>query len=252
MANKEVVKKESNNLAPVMTSNEWGSPQKFTSNDIVVPKILPIQFMSDKLKNKEAEYGELRDTLNNDLFGDVNTPMEFIPFFVQKKWVEYQVVTNKAGARKREFSRVIEIDHTNDGLPYVDEGAGIERDRCVEVYVLIPKHIEEGSSFPYVLSFRRTSLKAGNKIITQILRNERMGMAPAAASMFLSCKSTQNDDGEFIVMDVKTGRKTTSDEVKDCFSWYKLVSSGATKLDESDLNGAAPTKEATDVDSSEY
>jgi hypothetical protein len=249
---KAVTKKEKN--LPAMTMDEWGTRQTFTQNDIVIPKILPLQFMSEKVKNKEGQYGELRDTLNNDLFGDLTTPMEFIPFYVSKKWIEYDVVTNKAGAKKREFKRVVAIDHTNDNLPYVDESQGVERDRCVEVYVLLPKHIEEGNSFPYVLSFRRTSLKAGNKIITQILRNERMNLAPAAATMLLSGKTVQNDDGEFVVLDVKTGRQTTPEEVRDCFNWYKLVASGTTKVDESDFKEEGKTREVKqdDVDASEY
>jgi len=237
----------------MMTADAWGERQAFTSNDIVVPKILPLQFMSEKVKNKEGEYGDFRDTLNNDLFGNLETPVEFIPLYVSKKWIEYDVITNKAGAKKREYKQVVPITHANDNLPYVDEDAKIERDRCVEVYVLIPQHIKEGNSFPYVLSFRRTSLKAGNKIITQILRNERMNLAPAAATMLLSGKSVQNDDGEFVVMDVKTGRQSTPEEVRECFQWYKLVASGKTKVDDSDLTSATEkVVTAEQVENSDY
>lgn len=241
MSQKQELQKQETK-ALTMSMEEWGTAQKFTANDIVIPKILPLQFMSEKVKNKQGEYGEFRDTLNNDKFGDISTPVEVIPFHVQKKWMEFDVITNKAGAKKREYKRTIAIDATNDNLPYVDADGLIERDRCVDVYVLIPKHIEEGNSFPYVLSFRRTSLKAGNKVITQILRNERMGKPPAAVTMLLSAKTVQNDAGEFVVQDVQTGRVTTLEEMQDCLSWYKLVASGVTRVDESGEEEVAATK----------
>lgn len=241
---KEVVKKEEKNQIAEMTAQDWGGSQSFTQNDIVIPKILPLQFMSEKVKDKLGDYGDFRDTLNNEKFGDVETPFEVIPFFVHKKWIEYDVVTNKSGAKKREYRGVVSIDHSNDGLPYVDADGMVERDRCVDVYVVVPKQVEEGNSFPYVLSFRRTSLKAGNKIITQILRNERMNKPPCAVTMMISGKSVQNDNGEFIVQDVQVGKPATQEQIADAFSWYKIVSKGETKLDESDIVGDDEVKKA--------
>ena len=224
------------------TLDSWGGSQKFTSRDVVIPKLVPLNFMSEKVKNKLGAYGDLRDTLNNEKLGDLETPVEFIPFYIEKTWMEFDVVTNKAGAKKREFKQVVKIDHTNDALPYVDEAANIERDRVVNVYCLLPKQIEEGNSFPYVIPFRRTSVKAGNKVITQIMRNERMGKVPAAVAMLLSARSVANDDGEFVVLDTTTSRATTAKEMADCLEWYKLVASGVTKLDNSDYHEEAPVK----------
>lgn len=249
---KEVVKREEKNQLVEMTAQDWGGSQTFTQNDIVIPKILPLQFMSEKVKDKLGDYGDFRDTLNNEKFGDVATPFEVIPFFVHKKWIEYDVVTNKAGAKKREYRGVVNIDYSNDGLPYVDADGMVERDRCVDVYVVIPKQVEEGNSFPYVLSFRRTSLKAGNKIITQILRNERMDKPPCAVTMVISGKSVQNDNGEFIVQDVQVGNSATPEQVRDAFSWYKIVSKGETKLDESDIIGAEEVRTASAATSEKF
>lgn len=235
------VKKEAGALTAATDLSEWGGGQVVTSNDIIIPKILPMNFMSDKVKNGEAAYGELRDTLSNTKFGDLQTTFEFIPFYMEKKWFEFSIVTNRAGAKKREFSKVVPVQDNpakpgyNDDLPYAEEN--LERDRVMDFYVLIPSEIKAGTSMPYVLSFRRTSIKAGKKLATQIfLANARAGKVPAAVAMSLSAKSVQNAEGEYVVMDVTPARESKSEEITECLKWLKLIRAGATKVDESDAH----------------
>ena len=232
---KEVATKEASNLPAEMSADAWGGNETYTSNDLVIPKILPLQFMSEKVRDKLGEYGEFRDTLNNTKFGDLQTPFEIIPFHAEKKWIEYDVIVDKKGGRKREYRAVVPITSENDGLPYNDPDGLTERDRCIDVYCLIPDQVKEGNAFPHVLSFRRTSLNAGKKIITQFLRNQSMGKPPCAVSMIMSGKSVQNDDGEYVVQDCRVGRAAEAEEIKEAYNWYQLVLKGATKLDESDI-----------------
>jgi hypothetical protein len=209
----------------------------------VIPKIYAAQHMSDVVKNKEASYGEFVDTLNGTIHGDLTKPFEIVPFFVQKKWYEFDIITNKAGARKREFKQILNIDHENDNLPYSSPDGTIERDRVVDVYCLMPSEIAAGNDFPYVISFRRTSIKAGNKIITQILRNEAINKPPCAMVIEISGRDTSNDDGNFVVLDAKATRTATMDEMKATLKWYKMVMAGKTKVDQSDVVEDAPKQE---------
>lgn len=254
--NKELEPKKDQQLAAATNLEDWGGGQIVTSNDIVIPKILPLNFMSEKVKNKEGEYGEFRDTMANNKFGDLNTPFEFIPFFMEKKWYEFEIVTNKAGARKREFARVVTIQDNaskpgyNDDLPYSEEG--IERDRVMDFYVLIPSEVEKGVSMPYVLSFRRTSLRAGKKLASQMfLANARAGKVPAAVAMKLSGKTVQNDDGEYVVMDVAASREAKAEEIQEALRWLKLVRAGQTKLDDGDIT-EAPKKSEKPIEQAQY
>jgi len=225
--NKEMQTKQKGEV----TLDTWGGRStQFTSQDIVIPRIYAAQHMSEVVKDKTAEYGQLIDTMNGEIHGDLTSPVAFVPFYVQKKWMEFDIVTNKAGARKREYKQTILIDHSNDNLPHVEEN--IERDRVVEVYCLLPKEVESGNAFPYVISFRRTSLKAGNKVITQILRNEALNKPPCASVMELSAKDTQNDDGSFVVLDTKATRPATMEEMQESLKWFKMVMSGKTRVDE--------------------
>jgi len=102
--------------------------------------------------------------------------------------------------------------------------------------VLIPDEVKEGGCMPYVLSFRRTSLKAGKKLATQMfVKNRAANKNPAAVVLEVSGHSKQNDDGEFIVQDVKAKRPSTDEEMVKAYEWYQLIHSGKTKVDESDL-----------------
>lgn len=236
MTSKQELEKKQKAAPPATASDlgEWGGGQVVTSNDIVIPKILPLNYMSEKVKNKQGEYGEFRDTLNNAKFGDLNKGFEFIPILMEKKWIEFDLVANKAGAKKREFKSIVPIvdtpgDGYNDDLPYSEPG--LERDRVLDFYVLIPEEIVSGGSVPYVLSFKRTSLKAGKKLATQMhLKNRMAGKNPAAVACTLSGLSVQNDDGEYVVQDVTPSRESTVDEMAAALHWFKLIGAGKTSV----------------------
>jgi len=240
----QVVKTKKNEVAVAQDMDAWGG-QTVTSNDILIAKIWPLQFMSEKVKLKQGEYGEFRDSVNNEKFGDLNTPFEFIPFYMEKKWMEFDIVTNKAGARKREFKQVVPIvDNAttagyNDNLPYVDLDASVERDRCMDFYLLVPAEVEAGTELPYVVTFKRTSLKAGKKLAMQMfVRNFQAGKVPAAIVHDLSGKSVQNDDGEYVVSDVTPKREATAKELAAGLRWLRQVRAGKTKVDASDSDVA--------------
>jgi hypothetical protein len=249
MENQMAPKDQNKQLANPEDLSAWGGGQALTSKDILIGKILPMNFMSEKVKEEKAKYGEFRDTVFNKKFGDLKTPFEFVPIYMEKKWIEFDVIANKAGARKREYKQIIPIVDNptaagyNDDLPYVDPEHNIERDRCMDFYVLIPEEIKTGEAIPYILSFRRTSIKAGQKLAMQMFqRNAKAGLPPAAVTMKLSGKTVQNDEGEFVVMDVESARKTEKAEMQDAFEWYKLITAGKTKVDTSDYQEEAKAR----------
>ena len=235
---------EKNSAEMMAVTEAFGKSQNFTSQDIVIPKVYAAQHMSEVVKNKVASYGEFVETLNNTVLGDLTKPFEVVPFYVQKKWYEFDIQTNKAGARKREYKQMLLIDHTNDNLPYTSEDGLIERDRVVDVYCVLPEEVKAGNDFPYVVSFRRTSLKAGNKVITQILRNEAVQKPPCAMIMEISGKDTSNDDGNFVVLDTKATRPASLEEMQAALKWYKMVMAGKTKVDDRDIVEEGKPKQA--------
>ncbi len=247
---KELQNEEKKALATASNLDAWGGGQAVTSQDIIIPKILPLNYMSDKVKKKMGEYGELRDTINNQLFGDLKTPFEFIPFYMEKKWIEFELIPQKAGAPKREFKQIVPIQDNptlpgyNDELPLAEKD--LERDRIMEFYVLIPSEVARGEALPYVLSFRRTSLKAGKKLASQMfVRNRVAKKVPAATAMLLSAANVQNDKGEYVVQDVNLSRAATPEELVAAKYWFDMVGKGSVKVDESDLKEEAVVRDVS-------
>ena len=79
MASKEVVKKEKNELANPIKMDEWGG-SPITSQDIILPRILMMQPMSDMVTEGNAAFGEFRESLNGTKLGDFKNPIEIVPF----------------------------------------------------------------------------------------------------------------------------------------------------------------------------
>lgn len=248
---KELAAKESQLPAEVM--GEWGqgSPA-INASDIVIANILPMQMMSKKVAAKKAAYGEFRDTIENKLLGSEEKPMEFIPFHMEKVWLQF--ITPK-GANKKQFHSFLPMNPSNEDLPYeeeVDDGAIMHRDRSYHVYVLLPSELEEGGAMPYVIPFRRTSRKAGQQLVTQMyVKNLQAGLSPAAFVMKLTGESTTNDEGTFIVLGVEKGRRATNDEQMAALEWFKTVRKGKTKVDDSEFREEIAEDLAGNVDTTD-
>lgn len=229
-------------VAPVTSMEDWGV--EASSEDLVIPKLMLIQPMSVKAVDGEAVFGEIRDSLENVKYADFKNPLEFVPFFLQRKWVEYKLIP-KPGSHEVEkvYTGTVPLVSNprapgyNDKLAYEEivNGEKIQRDRVLDFYVLILDQIEKGG-IPHVISFRRSSMKAGKALYTQCyVKNIAAGKTPASHVMELSVKKETNDKGTFGVMDVKSGREITPEEMSAVTMWLNIVKAGKVKVDESDL-----------------
>lgn len=231
--------------------NAWGVPaMNINARDIQIPKILAMQPGSNAVTAGEAKFGEFRDSLSGNLVGDVKNPIDFIPFFMEKVFV---VMRLDKGQYK--FNRQVPIvpaieDHDFEHK----EGEWQEKwYRTLNFYVLLPQEVADGSAIPYILSFRSSSARAGQKLATTMyMKNLKAGKTPPAMTMSLSGATQKNDKGTFVVMDVKEKRASTSEEIASAFEWVKTVLSGRVKVDHSDLESeasstaSAPAGESTD------
>jgi hypothetical protein len=251
------VKKESTALAAVKEPKEvmvhaaaeaaqdWGTEATLTAKDFVIPKILPMQPGSKLVTDGLATFGQFRDSLSGNLLGDMDTPLEFIPFYLEKVWV----VMQKEGKSFR-YKRQVPITAENEGQEFeqVSEDDIPEKwYRTFMFYVILPSDIAKGSEIPYVLSFRSTSAHAGKKLITTMyMKNLKAGKTPASMCMELSGIKRQNDDGTFLVLDVKEKRPSEKAEIEKAYSWLKMVQKGKARVDHSDLETKREEQQAPD------
>jgi hypothetical protein len=230
---KSVALKQETSLALAGTLDAWGT-QEVSSQDILIPKILAMQGLSQLVADGKAAIGEMRDSVNGTLLGGIDKPLSFIPVHIDKVWV----ISEKKGDRFK-YVGTEPITRDNENLPWAeitDSGKEIRRDYTMNCYCILPVDVENGFPVPYTISFRRTSLRAGKKLFTQMyVRNRQAGMIPPAMKMLLTVQRVKNDQGTFFVFDTDIDAQANQDEMNSAFDLFKTIQAGLAKVDDSDL-----------------
>lgn len=202
---------------------DWGENQ-MDSRDIILPKILCMQGLSDLVTDGKAVMGDFVDSLSSTVIGNINEPVKIIPFHMEKVYI---ISKKEQGDSRYTFDRFEAVENQN--YPFEEEMNGVKYkyEYTLQFYCLRP----EDMSLPYVISFKSTSLRTGKVLSTQMyVRNRAAGLVPPAYVMELSGRKEKNDQGTFIVMEVKAAEKSTPGQINECLNWYKTVKSGATKV----------------------
>jgi len=234
--------------------SNWGVPQTMSS-DIIIPKILPMQGLSDLVTDGKAVMGEFRDSLTGEKLGSITEPIELIPFAVQKVWDIYK---EEGGDFKWTQTIPLVEDPAkadyNDLLPWADkdlEGNNIKRVRRMNFFVLRPSDVATGTALPFIISFKSTSFVEGKKIFSQMyMRNLSQKLPPPAYTVKIGGTKEKNDKGVFIVPKFELGRRTNSDELTQCLYWFKQVNK--LKIDEKDVQEASDFGQAQATGTGDY
>ena len=227
------------NTGLITQTESWGN-EGVDSSDIMLPKILLMQGLSEAVNEDRASMGDIVNSLTYEKLGDKNTSVEVIPISTFKTWV---VSTKEPKGSKFEYDSVLQMDASNVNLPMdetLSDGTEVRRDRTLNFYVLLSSELPQGDAFPYVVSFRRTSYPAGKKFINHFTKMSMLKASPAAKTLKLSCRIEKNDLGNYFVFDVDSGRISTKEEVGAAYEWYKTLSKGMFKVDNSDLKAPEP------------
>lgn len=236
-AKKKVAKKKQHSNGGIMneiitkqTADSWATPQ-MSADDLVIPKILAMQGLSDAVTNGTAKFGEFRESIGNNLIGSIEKPFEFIPVFAQKLWLVFDATT-----KKKEFLKTVPLTEANKDHPF--EGLNPETkkneqwQRVYSFYVLLPDEVKAGSSMPYIINFKGTSFQAGKILFTQsFIINARTGGNPASLVMRLHGEKQSNDMGTFVVMKTAIARKSSAAEIAEALKWNGLLQTLSVKPD---------------------
>lgn len=232
MENKELVTKEANNLA-LVPEGTWGA-EGTSSKDILIPKLLLMQGLSQFVGEEKAQMGDIVNSLTGEVLGSKNKAIEIIPILSFRTWVVYETIENSP-----KFKAVVPMTRENEGweLEGEEDGAPVRRDKCLNFYVLLKTDME---GFPYLISFRRTSFRAGKKLVNHFKLAEMKRIPPAATSVMLTCTKQQNDKGTFYTFDIAPGKKNSPEELQTAYGWYKTLQTSNVKIDDSDLVKGEP------------
>lgn len=205
-------------------ASEWGT-NELSTQDIVIPKILLMQGLSELVSSGKAKLGDYMDSVEESKLGGVDNPIEIIPFQMEKFWIH-----QKFNGKRFEYARTEKMTPENQSLPwdYVENGNKMRRLYTFNFYVIIP-----GKTLPYLISFSSTSAKAGKELATQMYTTNAINkLPPPAVVMELGCKIDKNDDGTFAVKTIKMKRKATFDEIASAFEWFKTFKASSVKVDD--------------------
>jgi hypothetical protein len=216
---KEISKKESTELSMENDIGFWGTNES-SSNDIVIPKIQLMQGMSQAVTNGKAKLGDLVDSVSGEIIGDITKPLEVVPFHMEKFFI-----VQKFNGKKFLYDRIEKITPQNENSPYDFEEKGIKMKR---VYTRRFYVLTNGNVLPYTIDFASTSSKAGKELATEMfVKNAMMKLPPAASKIAVGVKIDKNDDATYAVKTIKVVGKSTNEEIKQAFDWYKTVSKSA-------------------------
>lgn len=258
----QVAKSESKAVGAVLYNRE-----QVLSSDVKIPRILLMQGLSDFVKQRKAQHGDIVRSTSIEKLGDFEVSLEFIPLTFRNRWNLFEKVGGKLEYRGTEErnakNETLPWEYTHNGLPW-------KRVKVIDVFALLTKDIDAEQTgieefkktgklpdlnktlLPVVISFRVTSYRAGQDVVTHFTKAQGMSKAIGAPvkahayTLWLGCQPDKNDKGhEYNVFTVKSGGAAKPAHVEVADNWYQIIASKPDiKVDE--------TEELGDTDSESF
>lgn len=193
----------------------------YSSQDVVIPKILVMQGLSNLVTEGKAKFGDLVDNQSHVVLGNaMDKPVEFIPFHLEKVWI----VSVKNGNRY-EFSHIDPVTVSNENRKWeeVVDGKEVKNEKSFNFYAILPSD----PTIPYIVQFKGTSQRTGKELATQMyVKNRAAGLVPPAKVMTLKGQKVSNDKGTYVVLKTEIAGESSPEQIQSCLEWYKAVASG--------------------------
>ncbi len=249
---KEIAKTDSNKeiAVPEHLRGFWGG-ENISNSDILIPRILLMQGLSTAVADGLAAQGDfLRSTTKKHL-AKKGEALEFVPLMTFKTWIISEIVANKAEWRgEAPMSAANEGDDLEFTAKNKDgKDAPFRRDRAINIYVLLKQDLEryekaranydkngimptgEDALLPCLLSFRRTSYRAGKQMMTFFKSCEQFKVPPAGGTYKLSALLEKGVKGNYHTFQVEQAGRTPVEYMQFAKDWYDVLRAGKVKVD---------------------
>lgn len=230
-------KKETTAVAlPDDLKGSWGS-ENIDSADIVIPRLLLMQGMSEHVSAGKAKLGDIIKSTTVEVLGGKDKPVKIIPLISTKTWTISEKVGNKF-----EFRSIEPVSLNNSSLPleWQQGNTTWRRDKCLDFFVLLSDDVAKerkaldklkagdipdvaDALLPCHLSFRRTSYNSGKTLATHFSVAGRFNLPPASTIFNLTSEVTKNDQGTFAIFEIKSAGKTSIDDLMVAKKWYDIL-----------------------------
>ena len=223
--NKEVSKVEEVKTDLVAyDASEWGDVV-VESKDLILPKILLQQALSEAVKSRVARDGDYVNTLTNSVCSDEKGNVSVLPFFCRQTYT-----IEKWNGKKFEFLKIVPCVVGEEPKPFEEDinGERFKNSHNYEFFCML----EEGGT-PAILSFKSTSHKTGKQLFNiMYLQNPQQKKTPAHNWITIGRSEKTNDMGTFWVMDFSIGRESKPEELTECKTWIATIKQSAFKVAE--------------------
>lgn len=230
----EIVKKDPGAIAHVF--KKTGGALTIDPKDILIPKILLMQGISDWVTNNKAKMGDMMDSVTEKSIGGFDTGINFVPLYHYKTMKIYNASSSRP-VLEREANWGPEV--ANLQWEEIRGGVKYKNVACLNFYVMLEKDLEEPGATPYLLTFKSSSYKNGRKLINHFLKMDSAGHSPIALTFKLTSNKEKNDDGTFAVLNVEEVSRTSAENAQVLLRWSDVVSKGSVRIDDRD---EAPAK----------
>jgi hypothetical protein len=244
---KEIVAKE-NTPTALISMSEQIKELGISAQDLVIPKILLMQNTSEMVGDGKAKLGDVINSQTLEILGSVDKPISFIPLKLYKTWRVYDMSQGQPS-----FLRQDAVSATNEKLPWedVEEVEGkqvpIRRDLCMNFFVLLMSEVEEGTAFPCVVSFKRTSMQAGRQLATHLFKMACLNRLPYSQTQVLKVTRQKQDTNTYAVFEIGKGAELSLAHKEVAATWVANLAQIAYKVDEADETEAPAAAPAAPV-----
>lgn len=210
-----VVKKTEVALTDELTGS-WGS-EAGDMSDIIIPKVLLMHGQSSLVLEGERTQGQLIRSTDHAVLAERDGEVEVIPFMMMdKKWVIVEVVDGKKKIIREEAWTA-----ANDRmeLDFEEGGKKLRRDKTYRFMALLPGD----ESFPVLLEFSRTSLKAGKTIADHFAKSRLFGKPAAMKKFSIGSEFVNGEKHKYFVFTSRESGASTLEEIKSCKQWHELI-----------------------------
>lgn len=238
--------------------------EKVLSSDVVIPKLLLQQGLSEFVNERKAQQGDIVRSTTAEKLGDDRNPVAIIPLTFQNLWMLSEDALGKGKYEFRGYEPRTALNE-NAEWDFQRDGTSWRRTKVMNLFALLPADIDAQTAelkkfeetgeipdldkalLPVVVSFRNTSFKAGKEVATLFAKAESISRQIGKAvpvygqTLLLGAYADKNDKGSFFVFETKAAGKTKPEHREAAATWYEtLTRMGANiKVDESDAGGEA-------------
>jgi hypothetical protein len=230
-------------------------------SDVLIPKVLLLQALSEVVSGKEKslggevlQSGHMIRSTTKEILGTDGKPVEIIPLTFTNQWMLQEMV-----GKQFEFRGYEPRTAKTEDLPWEFDQNGTKwrRVKVLTLYALLPADItaekeniekfkkDPSQGFdmnqvllPVAISFRNTSFAAGRIVATHFAKAAQMakyGVQPYSGTLFLTCKLEKNDKGTYYIYGIEPGKRTPTGMLGQADEWSRTLGTQAVRVDDSDV-----------------